>query len=251
MKTTWTAGDLERAGRRYIDSRSAGMGMVEARINAQQFLTEDKQYSDNTCRTKNFPLYIRNVYDNAEYELQYGVPKAVEAAPVAPEPTQDVVPAAPSKQVVELDDLPSEALFAMAFKKMKREVADEYNGKLMQLLDIMTAPDATKDHAQELLLEMVVPKERLPKVCVIGLLPSQYNIVHDKVHHKFRIVNFTPDETGSASMQNSLKNCDLAVTMTNFINHSTEAVARKHATKWMPHSGGVSGLVEVLLRTVL
>lgn len=257
-RKNWTAYDLNMTKQRYILKRHAGLGLVSSRIEAIGCLEAEKRYADSGIKTLAFPVSIRGMFKDAEEQFQYEnntkaankeAPSPVSSEP--PQQPQPVLEQIPSSQVVQLDDLPAEALFLMALRKMKEEISNEYNAKLVQLMDMLTAPEAVRDESQNVLLEMITPKQRLPKVCIVGLLPSQYHIVSSKLSHILRIVNFAPEETGSAAMQASLKNCDLAVTMTNFISHSTDAVARKHAKRWMPYTGGITNLIALLEKTVI
>jgi hypothetical protein len=87
-------------------------------------------------------------------------------------------------------------------------------------------------------------KPRLPRVCVVGLLPSQTRYAKegfdDCLDLRFFSIDTSPQQLSSAFAE-----CDVAVLMTKFINHSVTNAAKK-APEHRLCPGGISGLREVL-----
>lgn len=245
----WTVSEQKRVAEYYFALRKEGMKKVRARISAQSAcIPADECYTELSMqRFQILPAY-RSLFDGVEEQLEFNevASKAIELGKAAQEKEAKNTPAVQEKPI-EDEEPTSMDYIVLAMRAMRTEIETDMNAKLSTLLDLLTAPEGGKQAVEEALLVMIEPKKRLPKLVIIGLLNAQLHVVNAKLGHKFRVVNFTSEQTGSAAMVASMKGADLVVTFADMVGHHVDNLAMKHARHWFPHHGGLTKLVEKIL----
>lgn len=250
----WSADQQELVFDLYISNRKSGMYKVAARIASMNTaIPENMRYAVHSMKTFTVTDEIRFLFERAEEAFGNGnipnIPKpAVEAVAYVP------APVAPAKVDDEYEEPSAEVHLLLAMRKMRADLEASMNLKLNKLLDLLTAPDATRQDVEEELFELVKPKDRLPKLLIIGLLGAQVHIVDAAVGHKYKVRHLEAKDVGSGSMKDLIRNSDLIVTMANFIGHDTENMIVKYVrpeASWFSHHGGIKVLVEKIERHAL
>ena len=132
---------------------------------------------------------------------------------------------------------------AAELRKLTEKSLSEIN-KAMEQLSAQQRPAAVLVAVPKEPAKPAPAKPKLPRVCVVGLLPSQTRYAKegfdDCLDLRFFSIDTSPQQLSSAFAE-----CDVAVLMTKFINHTITNAAKK-APEYRLCPGGISGLREVL-----
>lgn len=90
------------------------------------------------------------------------------------------------------------------------------------------------------------PKDRKPRVAVLGLLTPQQRLIEQEFSKSFDMRIYEGRECNGRAFESAVANCDHAFFMTSFNAHSTEEVLRKAGVTYTRVNGGMSRLREHL-----
>ncbi len=86
------------------------------------------------------------------------------------------------------------------------------------------------------------PKPVLPKIVIVGLWAAQQQMITKEFGEIFDLRMFDADQARSTSFSSTLESCDRVLLLTNFINHSIEAVVKNSGRPFNHVKGGMSVL---------
>ncbi len=94
-----------------------------------------------------------------------------------------------------------------------------------------------------------VPREKLPKVMIVGLLKHQMGEVEKSHGSKFQLV-FKGADADRDQVKAQAQTCDFVVSMTKFISHDVEGHMQRHAKQLKRCNGSVTDLQRILTASI-